>query len=1513
MRNIDGHPILGDDITTLQILGVNGEHDSNQTFASIINRIKPSSSLLSIIMELISFIQIVSIGFLSTSPAILDGSIYTQFISVFFRTAMDLSSLFHDPEYGNYIFLIIYFCLLIIWMIFFLIYTTKYKHSKNFHPFIINVLYYLGYPIFFALSALIGTNIGYFMRPIFHPEIESPAITTFASLAMFCAYTTIIIFMVKVVQSSPDVDIKNKFSFWPQNYIQPLYRSVLGLTLPFLLEIMRDQKGAVTLIISYVVILLCGSFGLWLLWREECNIFLTGRIVLATEYNILVLAPLLSIIYHYVKGNSLYYFFVFIIIITSTGVILSFVMNKRIKIKIDMLYSKFENLTALIDNPKDCMTLIKVGIIFNAPCVSNHTLLNWAVSRWPHDQPLLIFVSFIFYIIHRPYRDIIELVSLAAEISPFSIYDTLLLYQIFNRLPTHETQLSRKLEGIKHLYNLPRASLMHFWEAVLTRQWDEVVIGCENFKRHIDKINRIFQKLIFDNPSSECVMQEFIKFATEIQGNFLVAYAAQKVLTSRPSVDVSEQSQADGESITAISKLSSVKSSIFLSEFSENLQGVDKVQNGIQLAINARPIFWPMRFFVFIFLISVISLAIVIITFILSYIQSNRLDNQVKLASTIQQMSIELTKILFASIEFITHNLTASNTVTGQEFNYSQKRKELNELSNTLDELISSSFMLHHDMPYSFLRLWVTEVVTSNLLMPIDPIEQNISLISVIRLFEIKARTLAFSPVGYIGSIENPSPEILEISYLFPAALEVTSIMSSSILSISSQEIDDKQWIVLLSLFIGLVVNLIVLIITLPITIYGIKCEFEFFFKIYASIPLHVVKDQLRADKLKIGDNDQLAPQNQQTDFEDTINTQLELSEQANLITFKNNKQKVPLRLYHTGSIVIWFLVAFLIIPLPVVFTVVSYINHGNELKTILNNLYLSIVLTSNIGELYLRSFELMTDFPTMLNHTQKLTLFSAAANSMLSTYSQIFFEGHHLYLDNLLGANESCPQLIGSTIIRRECTTLHSDIYFIYGLADRMIQIDFNNVDETGITSTWWRLFYSASSSLVDKTTSNLFDIFSKIMIHEHDQNVLFNILGLIFSIVFFIFVIIFVFIFIKFVITSSIRSLTAPIQVMDIESISESNFLLRFLQGDFDNASRQILHESKNKKAALTVPLIDFLLEGVIVMNAEGTVLATNKKYHEMMGNTADEIIGRNITSLFPNILDPLFEIMNSIKNGNQIDLSSNNSIDTTLFTEDDHEIHARIYFAANLGHEEHGDKSTTCALIIIDRSEYIKTQNLLRKEKQTVESLLYTILPPKIASSLLNGQNEISFEVESATIFHLNIHEFLPTCSQMNGKQIMAMLNFVFAELDAGIQQFQRITKLKTIGDEYICSSGICKGDGTKEECATDIVSYACHILNVMPNLNNLHNTNIHLRIGIYTGGPLICGVLGKDKPVFEVLGKGVGIAKQLQLTAPADKIQISQSTESLIRSMNLQVTEKKDLKILGIEEEPTFIIG
>ena len=100
---------------------------------------------------------------------------------------------------------------------------------------------------------------------------------------------------------------------------------------------------------------------------------------------------------------------------------------------------------------------------------------------------------------------------------------------------------------------------------------------------------------------------------------------------------------------------------------------------------------------------------------------------------------------------------------------------------------------------------------------------------------------------------------------------------------------------------------------------------------------------------------------------------------------------------------------------------------------------------------------------------------------------------------------------------------------------------------------------------------------------------------------------------------------------------------------------------------------------------------------------------------------------------------------------------------------------------------------------------------ILPHSIAVSLLNEQEEISFETSVDIVIFSDLASSTQMCSKMSSKMIMFVLNLLFTSYDKELANCKRLTKLKTIGDAYVCASAMFEGDRSLEEAAKEMVSY------------------------------------------------------------------------------------------------------
>ncbi|KAK8866813.1 hypothetical protein M9Y10_009781 [Tritrichomonas musculus] len=1534
----------------LQKLGFENQIDNRTIYASILNGLRINFSVIPILIEIISYIQVCSIGFYCTIPGILSESSYTHFVHSFFETALDLSTLFSNKDGRDkcHTYLIIFYSLiLIIWVFLYLIFIIQYKITQSYKPIIVNLIYYVGYYAVTIFSLPMGTSFGFFLRNLFIDVSSAEELPIFFSVVLILSFIYVNNFMIKVIHSSPNVNSNDPLCLWPQNYYPLLYRQLLGFILSILLELFRGN-GKITENIGYGLALLSGIIGLYLLWTDVQNVFPNGQIILSTEYIILIVASLLSLIHYYQKINSLYYLLIFIVLVVGIGVGLSYLNFYKTKRVIDLLYLPITDAVEHITSPEQCIYYMKRGLIYKVPCIQNFRLLNWSVSVWPTNKKLLLFVSYILYLFHMPYMEILDLISRAINISPLDEYERLLYFQLFNRLPIHEQLLKKKLNGIRRLYEIPISSLKNFWRAVLAHQWDEAVLKSISFQKDTDRISLIFSNIIFEHPFSECITREFAQYTIQIQGNYALAHLIEKELEARIAYIqmITNENQEPNNKLNSydsgsmkFSNLSSLNSSIFYSDFSDIPEGFDKSQGEIQSAVNARPIFWPTNFFISTVIMSFISLAVVISSYTVAHIESTRLDNQINFASRIHQFAQTFTQILYASIEFTTLGKNASQTVSGTEKDEFTQRNNLINFTHNFGEILISAFSYHSSLPKSSLEFWVKKEVTSYVFFPIEEEIRNLTIMEAMRIYQVKSQTIAFSPLDYLGTIEKPCSEILQITYLYPTVSEALNIMMQTVADISGEEIDDNRLKVIISVSVCMGVSLIALIILAPIVISGIIKEYDFLIGLYSTIPVQNVINNIQK-KIVIGQAPQQPAQRDNDGHKDDELLLLKKLEQSQ----SKKKIKLPLRLYHVGSMVAVFLCAFLITPLPFVMIIISYLEHVKESHFTLNGLQLSSEMITSFGMLSLFGFRLVSGFPSFLPRLYEADQFLNAADLMLEKYSELYFGGSDTFPKGLITRKESekvrlihdidenCRQLIGYGNIHHNCVQTHDEIFLLYGLCQRIIELeksansgnngDQNLIFKNGIESRVWRLFYPVASELLEISIEMFYEVFNNSSVYQCAKNKLLSILSLVLGIFFFFLTIFISKVYTKQVLAKSFKSILKPIVIMNPSDVVESPFLLRFLQGDFDNSNRNSTFlknnnnsaKSKSGKNSITtfngVTLIDFINEGVLVMTVDGTIIASNKKYHEMFCNAPEEVLGANVHSIFIQALNPLRNELNEIKNGKRIE--QNLSMNASLYAEDGKELQVNVSLVFSNQEQQlsqHGGKSVICAFIFTDESEILKTQNKLNQEKENVESILNSFLPHNLVSSCMNGSENISFEVDKGCILYSSLIFPVSVTNVANLKLSMNVLNLVFGEFDSELTKFSSLTKLRTVDHNYICVGGLFKEDGNIEKAVKEIVSLALKMRDLIFKGILIDETPVKIKIGVYTGGPLVCGVIGKDSPAFEVFSSALSIAEELGKSAPENSIHISQSTIDYIYSIGLDMDENPNSSII---EGSTWII-
>ncbi|NJL14892.1 MAG: adenylate/guanylate cyclase domain-containing protein, partial [Microscillaceae bacterium] len=199
-----------------------------------------------------------------------------------------------------------------------------------------------------------------------------------------------------------------------------------------------------------------------------------------------------------------------------------------------------------------------------------------------------------------------------------------------------------------------------------------------------------------------------------------------------------------------------------------------------------------------------------------------------------------------------------------------------------------------------------------------------------------------------------------------------------------------------------------------------------------------------------------------------------------------------------------------------------------------------------------------------------------------------------------------------------------------------------------------------------------------------------------------------------------------------------------------------------------------------------------------------------------------------------------------------------------------------------------ELERQRDLIEKEKEKSEKLLLNILPVEVADELkAKGRAEVH-QYEQASVLFADIKGFTESAAVMSPAEVLRALEFYFNAFDE-IMDHHDIEKIKTIGDAYMCAGGIPVAN---HRHPIDIVLAALEMQQFMKDnflqhpIANGQIPHWEVRIGINTG-PLIAGVIGKKKFVYDIWGDTVNIASRLESSGVVNRINISASTYELVK--------------------------
>lgn len=184
---------------------------------------------------------------------------------------------------------------------------------------------------------------------------------------------------------------------------------------------------------------------------------------------------------------------------------------------------------------------------------------------------------------------------------------------------------------------------------------------------------------------------------------------------------------------------------------------------------------------------------------------------------------------------------------------------------------------------------------------------------------------------------------------------------------------------------------------------------------------------------------------------------------------------------------------------------------------------------------------------------------------------------------------------------------------------------------------------------------------------------------------------------------------------------------------------------------------------------------------------------------------------------------------------------------------------------------------THQLLQLEQEKSERLLLNILPGPVAERLKQQSQTIADGFADVTVMFVDIVNFTRVAEGMTPQQVFSMLNGIFSSFDELAEQYG-MEKIKTIGDAYMVAGGLNNESCNYTRAIADLAIAMRELLQRDFSVNAMH---LDVRIGIGTG-PVVAGVVGKKKFIYDLWGDTVNLASRITSEGVPGMIQVDETT-------------------------------
>ncbi len=191
----------------------------------------------------------------------------------------------------------------------------------------------------------------------------------------------------------------------------------------------------------------------------------------------------------------------------------------------------------------------------------------------------------------------------------------------------------------------------------------------------------------------------------------------------------------------------------------------------------------------------------------------------------------------------------------------------------------------------------------------------------------------------------------------------------------------------------------------------------------------------------------------------------------------------------------------------------------------------------------------------------------------------------------------------------------------------------------------------------------------------------------------------------------------------------------------------------------------------------------------------------------------------------------------------------------------------------------------QKVIEAEREKSEALLLNILPAAVAAELKEKGVFTPKHYDAVSVLFTDFVGFTSISERMSPEALITTLDKVFLAFDL-ICEKHGLSRIKTIGDSYMCVAGLPETDA---QHAANAVHAGLEMLDYITEFNAAIQDPLlrwNVRIGV-NSGPVVAGVVGIKKFAYDIWGDCVNTASRMESSGEPGKVNVSGSTHDLVK--------------------------